>query len=63
MSDFDVEPIKSVGRARGRRTVRVRGPATIPVSDFRKQVLGFSESSGKEKVKLFLSTTLRQVRK
>jgi len=63
MSDFGVEPLPFVGRAITRRTVRVCGHATIPAREFRKQVLGFSESSVKEKVKLFLSTTLRQVRK
>jgi len=63
MSDFGEEPIKPVGRAKGRRHVPVRGPATFPARDLREQVLGFSGSSSKEKVKLFLSTPLRQVRK
>jgi hypothetical protein len=63
MSGCGEEPIKSLARARGRRTVRVCGPATIPARGHREPVLGYSESSNKEKVKLFLSTPLRQVRK
>jgi hypothetical protein len=54
------ESVKPVGRARGRRTVRVCGPATISA---RETVLGFSESSSKEKLKLFILTPLRQVRR
>ena len=63
MSGFDVEPITSAGRARGRKTVLACGPATIPARGPREPVLGFSKSSSKEKVKLFRSTPLRQVRK
>jgi len=44
MSGFGVEPIKSVGRARGARTVPVCGPATIPTRGPLQPVLGFSES-------------------
>jgi hypothetical protein len=54
------ESLKPAGRGRGRRKVRVCGPATIPA---REPVLGFSESSSKEKLKLFLPTPLRQVRR
>jgi hypothetical protein len=44
MSECGAEPIKSVGRARGRRTVHVCGPTTIPARGPRELVLGFSES-------------------
>lgn len=49
------QPLKPVGRARGRRTVAVVGP--------RKPGLGSSELCSQVKVKLFLSTPLRHVRK
>jgi hypothetical protein len=49
----------SIGRARGRRMVPVFGPATVPAPGPLEPVLGFSESSGTEKVKLSLSTPLR----
>jgi hypothetical protein len=44
MSGCGVEPIKSLGRTRGRRTVRVCGPATIPARGPCEPMLGFSES-------------------
>lgn len=44
MSGCGVEPIKSAGRARGRRTVRVCGPATIPARGLLEPAPGFSES-------------------
>jgi hypothetical protein len=64
MSDRGEQPVMSVGRARGRRNVRVCGPATIPAArDPREPLLGFSELSSREKVKLLLSTPLKKVRK
>jgi hypothetical protein len=53
------EPLKSRGRARGRRTVPVCGPGTIPVRGPHEPGLESSVSSIKIKVKLFLSTPLR----
>jgi hypothetical protein len=57
----DEEHVLSWGRAITRRNVR---PATIPAARGpREPLLGFSESTSKEKVKLLLSTQLRKVRK
>ena len=56
-------PLKSVGRARGRRRLNVCGPATIPACGPLEPVPGFSKSSSEVKVKLFLSTPLRHMRK
>ena len=52
MSGFGVEPIKSLARARGRRTVHACGPATIPARGPCEPILGFSESGcGVEPIK------------